>query len=101
MLMRSTGLGKTMLVGKIVDLQRKGDYLIVQIDTTEPVKWRVRTALSFKDLATVAVACAKASVVGFILSPAQWFKKEPDKLSDISVYCLSTLSFGNKSGQLT
>jgi len=38
MLMRSTGLGKTELRGKITGLVRQGEYLVLQVETIEPVK---------------------------------------------------------------
>jgi hypothetical protein len=37
-LFRSTGLGKAELVGKIIDVKSQGDYLMMEIHTTEPVK---------------------------------------------------------------
>jgi len=77
MLFRSTGLGKTELVGRIAEMQRQGDYLIMHVDVVEPVKWRIRAALSFRDLAKVIGACAKAAIISFVLSPKQWRNKEP------------------------
>ena len=77
MLFRSTGLGKTELVGRIADMQRQGDYLIMHVDVVEPVKWRIRAALSFRDLVKVIGACAKAAIISFVLSPKQWRNKEP------------------------
>jgi len=77
MLMRSTGLGKTQLTGKFVEMQRQGDYLIAQIDVVDPVKWRMRVGLSFRDLARIIALCAKRSVIQLILSPIQWRKKQP------------------------
>jgi hypothetical protein len=50
MLMRSTGLGKTELKGKIVGLVRQGDYLILQVETTEPVKWKLRVGICRPDI---------------------------------------------------
>ncbi|MBI4317704.1 MAG: hypothetical protein HY675_04370 [Chloroflexi bacterium] len=50
MRIRSTGLGKTELVGEIESIQRKGDYLIVSMRTVQPVRWHVRVALTPKDL---------------------------------------------------
>ena len=82
MLFRSTGLGKTQLTGKIVEMQRQGDYLIAQIDIIEPVKWRMRVAMSFRDLAGVVGACMKASILKLLLSPTQWFDKKPKHLGD-------------------
>ena len=78
MFFRSTGLGKTQLTGKIVEMQRQGDYLIAQIDIVEPVKWRMRVAMSFRDLAGIVGACMKASILKLLLSPKKWFDKKPE-----------------------
>ena len=77
MLFRSTGLGKTELTGHIADLQRQGDYLIMHVDVTDPVKWRIRGGLAFKDLLTLLKVMMKGAIIGFILSPKQWFNKDP------------------------
>jgi hypothetical protein len=50
MLMRSTGLGKTELRGKIIGLVRNGDYLVLQVETIEPVKWKIRVAIAKPDI---------------------------------------------------
>ena len=76
MFFRSTGLGKTQLTGKVVEMQRQGDYLIAQIDVIEPVKWRMRVAMSFRDLPGIVGACMKASILKLLLSPKQWFEKK-------------------------
>jgi len=77
MFFRSTGLGKTQLSGKIVEMKRQGDFLVMHVDTTEPVRWRIRAAMSFRDLATVVKACMQMAILTFLLSPKQWFNKEP------------------------
>ncbi len=77
MLFRSTGLGKTELTGRIAGLERSGDYLLMHVDVTDPVKWRIRNGLSFNDLMTLLKVMLKAAVIGFLLSPKQWFNKEP------------------------
>lgn len=82
MLFRSTGLGKTELSGKIDTVQRQGDYLVMYVDVTDPVKWRIRVALEFKDLTKVMGCMAKAAILSFLLSPKQWFKKEPTHPGD-------------------
>jgi hypothetical protein len=82
MLFRSTGLGKTELVGRIDDLQRQGDYLVMYVDVLEPVKWRIRASLSFRDLAKVMACMAKSSVLRFVLSPWQWGKTKPEHPGD-------------------
>ena len=77
MLFRSTGLGKIELVGKFAGLQRAGDYIVLNVDVVDPVRWRIRAAMSFGDLVAVAAGCARASVLSFLLSPAQWFRRTP------------------------
>ena len=77
MLFRSTGLGKTELKGKVDTIQRQGDYLVMFVDVTDPVKWRIRVAMGFKDLTKVMGCMVKGAILGFLLSPKQWFKKEP------------------------
>ena len=76
MFFRSTGLGKTQLTGKIVEMQCQGDYLIAQIDITEPVKWRMRVAMSFRELGGLVGSCTKPSILKLLLSPKQWFDKK-------------------------
>ena len=76
MLFRSTGLGKTEMVADIEKIERKGDYLIMRVRSTDPVVWKIRVALNFHDIAVVLKAAIKLSVIGFILSPGQWFKKK-------------------------
>ena len=69
MLMRSTGLGKTELRGKISGLIRHGDYLVLQVSTIEPVKWKVRVALDIKDiLAMLGIMLKKPSRLVFVLT---------------------------------
>jgi hypothetical protein len=82
MLMRSTGLGKTELTGKIDQVQRQGDYLILYVDVIDPVKWRLRVGLNFRDLAKVVACMAKSAVLTFLFSPKQWSKKEPGHPGD-------------------
>jgi hypothetical protein len=77
MYFRSTGLGKTELTGSIADLKRQGDHLVMYVDVTNPVKWRIRAALSFRDLLTLLKKLMNFSILGFILSPKQWFNKAP------------------------
>jgi len=76
MLFRSTGLGKTEMAADIEKLERQGDYLILRVRTTDPVVWKVRVAMNFKDISRVLKALLAISVVGFMLSPSQWFKKK-------------------------
>ena len=75
MLMRSTGLGKAELVAEIVGLKRQGDYLIMELQTTKPVRWRIRGGLSHKDLRMLLKQMMKMSVLSFLLNLRAWFKE--------------------------
>ncbi len=75
MLMRSTGLGKAELVAEIVGLKRQGDYLIMELQTTKPVRWKIRSGLSHKDLRLLLKAMMKLSVLSFLFNLRAWFKE--------------------------
>lgn len=75
MLMRSTGLGKAELVAEIVGIKRQGDYLIMELQTTAPVRWKIRSGISHKDLRMLLRAMAKLSVISFLLNVRSWFKE--------------------------
>jgi hypothetical protein len=75
MLMRSTGLGKTELSGKISGLIRQEDYLILQVETIEPVKWKIRVAIAKPDIWQVMKALLKWKNIKVLLS-TRW-KAEP------------------------
>jgi hypothetical protein len=51
MRVRSTGLGKTEMVAGIRRLEPvENGYIIMEMHSTEPVKWRIRVALTGADL---------------------------------------------------
>ena len=75
MLFRSTGLGKAELIAEVVDVKRQGDYLIMEMHTTEPVRWKIRGGLSLKDLKTLLKIALKMSLIAFFLNPVTWFKQ--------------------------
>ena len=77
MFFRSTGLGATELTGIINNLERRDDYLVMHVNIINPVKWKVRAALSFKDFLKLATCCIKFSIISFLISPKQWVNKEP------------------------
>ncbi len=81
MLMRSTGLGKAELVAEITGLKRQGDYLIMELQTIKPVRWKIRGGLSHKDLRMLLKAMMKLSVLSFLFNLRAWFK-EPQHPGD-------------------
>ncbi len=81
MLMRSTGLGKTELVAEIKDVKPQGDHLIMYVDTTEPVKWKIRCTLTLKDAKTLIAVSLKFSILAFVCNIPKSFK-EPQRPGD-------------------
>ncbi len=75
MLMRSTGLGKAELVAELTDLKRQGDYLIMEMQTSQPVRWKIRGALSRKDMKMLLKAMLKLSVLSFLVNVRAWFRE--------------------------
>lgn len=67
MRMRSTGLGKTELVGEVVDLKKEGDYLVLSMKIIEPTKWRVKAGLSFIDLSKILGHMLRPSSLAYLL----------------------------------
>lgn len=76
MKIRSTGLGKTELECKIDKLEPVGDYLVLAIDTVAPVKWKVRAALSYRDLWGMVFMALKMRTLLFILNVFRAFSEE-------------------------
>jgi hypothetical protein len=74
MLFRSTGLGKAEIAADVVEIKRQGDYLIMEMKTSDPVKWKIRGGLSHKDLRVLLKATFRPSVLSFLLNPACWFR---------------------------
>lgn len=64
---RSTGLGKTMLQGEPADIQIVDDMLVMHIQSTTPVRWRIRAALSYRGLLAMIKMALKPSVLKFVL----------------------------------
>ena len=51
MRVRSTGLGKTEMIAGIKRLEPvENGYIIMEMHSTEPIKWRIRIALTGPDL---------------------------------------------------
>jgi hypothetical protein len=75
MLFRSTGLGKRELVAEIVAVKRQGDYLIMEVQTTEPVRWKIRGGVTWKDLRMLIKVVLNRQVLWYLLAPSNWFKQ--------------------------
>ncbi|MFH0813096.1 MAG: hypothetical protein V2A69_09715 [Pseudomonadota bacterium] len=77
---RSTGLGKTMLQGEPADIMVVDDMLVLHIQSTTPVRWRIRAALTFRGLLQVIKMALKPSIIKFVLFGFRTLKNP--KLSD-------------------
>lgn len=67
MRLRSTGLGKTELEGKIVGVKKVEDLVIFYVDVTKPVKWKVRMAFQERDLRALVKAILKPKNLCYVL----------------------------------
>jgi hypothetical protein len=65
--MRSTGLGETVLIGEMDKITQKQDYLILHVNTLDPVQWHVRAAIDYNDLLTLIKLILKGPVLKFLL----------------------------------
>ena len=50
MKVRSTGLGKDQMVAHIDSIKLLEGHLLMTMVSTEPVRWRIRIALTYKDI---------------------------------------------------
>ena len=67
MRMKSTGLGKTELVGKLENVNLMEDHLIFSVRTSEPVKWHIRVAIDNKDIKMVLGQLIRFKILKYLL----------------------------------
>jgi hypothetical protein len=67
MRLRSTGLGRTELEAKIIDVKRVDDIIVFYVNTTKPVKWRVRMAFQEQDLRHLIIAILKPKNLWYVI----------------------------------
>ena len=68
MKMRSTGLGETVLLGKMDEITQVQDYLVLHVNTLEPVQWHVRASMDYNDLLTLIKLILKGPVIKFLFT---------------------------------
>ena len=80
MRMRSTGLGKTELVGDIARLEIVDGLLILHVQTTKPVRWHVRTGIQRKDVFCMARLLFNWNMLKYLFRLVRGSRntKEPD-----------------------
>jgi len=71
---RSTGLGQTEMVLGITGLTRGGDCLILQGKSSEPVTWKIRVALSYRDVWRVVKLALFSKNIFFLIAKTLGFK---------------------------
>jgi hypothetical protein len=76
---KSSGLGEDKeLKGYLYDLSPVGeDLLLFQIQTTEPVQWRLRAGLEFSDIPAILKGILKPSVLPLLLKSLFYIKSNP------------------------
>ena len=72
---RSTGLGKTMLEGEPADVLVVDDMLVMHIQTTAPVRWVIRAAITYKGLLKILILSLKPPVIKFLLFGCRSMRK--------------------------
>ncbi|MFH2046711.1 MAG: hypothetical protein ABIK92_16385 [Pseudomonadota bacterium] len=69
MLMKSTGLGETMLYAEPVSCNIVGDILVLHVKTVSPVQWHIRTGITYRGILKLLWCIFKNfSVVKFLFS---------------------------------
>jgi len=64
--LRSTGLGKTEIEGKVIDVKKVDDVVIFYVDIIKPVKWKTRMAFQQNDLRGLFFAVLKPKNLWYI-----------------------------------
>ncbi len=80
MRVRSTGLGKQEMVAKFDHLEKNGDYVIMKVNVSEPVIWKIRIALTRQDIFAILGGMIKSfpNVIACIMAGNKKEKKFTD-----------------------
>jgi hypothetical protein len=69
MMLKSTGLGETMLYAEPVSCSLEGDILVLHVKTVSPVQWHIRTGITYRGILKLLWCIFKnISAVKFLLS---------------------------------
>ncbi len=77
MRMKSTGLGKTELIGRLDNIENRDHHLIFSVRTTSPVKWHIRVAIDYKDIRMTFRQLIKLRFLKYLFL-SLLIKKEPE-----------------------
>ena len=76
---RSTGLGTTMMEGEPAGFDVIDDMLVMNIQTTTPTRWKIRSALTYKGVMKVIFQAIRWKVLKFLL--LGWWRYKNPRLS--------------------
>ncbi len=81
---RSSGLGTRELKGRLVRLSPVGkDLLVYQIQTYDPVEWRMMAALERKDIPKIVKGLLQPSILFHTVRTLFFLKKNPKEPEDL------------------
>jgi len=84
MRLRSTGLGKQELKGRMSDLSPAGeDLLVFHIQTYEPVEWHLKAGMERKDIPKILKGMLKPAVLLHVIRTLFHVKKNPEEVEDL------------------
>ena len=78
MRLRSTGLGRTEVEGKVIKVKRVDEVIIFFVDIIKPVRWHTRMAFQERDLRRLIFSMLKPKNLMFIIRA---FLCDQDKVS--------------------
>jgi hypothetical protein len=77
MRVRSTGLGNTEMVTRIDAIKRLDGHLLMTMVSIEPVRWRIRIALNYKDILRIIRVGILTILVYLVTDLGTIFKSPP------------------------
>ena len=81
MRVRSTGLGNAEMVTRVDAIKRLDGHLLMTMVSTEPVRWRIRIALNYRDILRI-VRVGVFSVPAYLITNVGSIFRLPPALSD-------------------
>jgi hypothetical protein len=77
MRVRSTGLGNDQMVAQIDSIKLLEGHLLMTMVSTEPVRWRIRIALNYRDILKIVRVGVFIILVYLITGLGSIFKEPP------------------------
>jgi hypothetical protein len=77
MRVRSTGLGNTEMVARIDAIKRLDGHLLMTMVSIEPVRWRIRIALNYRDILRIVRVGVFSILIYLITGLGTIFRSPP------------------------